>query len=92
MVSCPHTPSRVTTDTDLPSLLDDTAQAPILLEHDGELYRLAREDDFSYEPDPALVHETLAATTGSWADLDVEEGGADLYSVRRAGARPPERP
>ena len=82
----------VTSETDLPSLLDDAAQAPILLARDGELFRLAREDDIFYEPDPALVRETLAATAGSWADVDVDGVVADLFEARRAGSRPPERP
>jgi hypothetical protein len=84
-------PTRVTTEIDLPSLLDEAARGPLLLERDGELFRLAREDDISYEPDPALVRETLAATAGSWADLDIDDVIADLYAARRAGSRPPER-
>ncbi len=82
----------VTTETDLPSLLDDAAQAPILLERDGELFRLAREDDITYEPDPVLVGRTLAATAGSWADLDVDDVLANLYGQRRAGSGPPRLP
>jgi hypothetical protein len=85
-------PIRVTNEIDLPSLLDEAARGPLLLERGGELFRLAREDDISYEPDPALVRETLAATAGSWADLDVDDVIADLNAARRAGSRPPERP
>lgn len=60
-------------DTDFPALLDDAAKTPVLLERDGELFRLARVDeDITYEPDAALVRRTLPATAGSWADLDVE--------------------
>jgi len=34
-------PIRVTTETDLPSLLDDATRGPVLLERDGEVFRLA---------------------------------------------------
>ena len=84
-------PIRVTTETDLPRLLDDAAKGPLLLERDGEMFRLAREDDIAYEPNPALVRQMLAATAGSWADMEVEDVIADLYEARRAGSRPPER-
>ena len=84
-------PIRVTTDTDLPTLLDAAARAPVLLERDGELFRLARADVIAYEPDAALVRRTLAATAGSWADLDVDII-ADLREARRIGSRPLERP
>lgn len=82
----------MTTETDIPTFLDDAARAPVILERDRELFRLAREDDIAYEPDPALVRRTLAATAGRWADLDVDDVIADLYEARRLGSRPPERP
>jgi hypothetical protein len=88
-----HKLIRVTAETDFPALLDDAAKAPVLLERDGELFRLARADeDIAYEPDAALVRSTLAATAGSWADLDVDRVIEDLYEARRAGSRPPGRP
>jgi hypothetical protein len=83
---------RVTTETDLPTLLDGAAKGPLLLERDGELFRLSREDDIAYEPDPALVRRTLLATAGSWADLDVDGVIGDIYAARQAGSRPPDRP
>ena len=85
-------PIRMTTETDLPTLLDDAAKGPLLLERDGELFRLSRETDLAYEPDLELVRQTLAETAGSWADLDVDATIGDLYAARRAGSRPPERP
>ena len=85
-------PIRVTTETDLLTLLAGAAKGPLLLERDGELFRLAREDDIAYEPDPALVRRMLAATAGSWVDLDIDDVIADIYEVRRAGSRSPNRP
>ena len=86
------TPIRVTTETSLASLLAEATKGPLLLERDGELFRLSREDDITYEPDPDYVRATLAATAGSWADLDVDKIIADIYDARRAGSRPPNRP
>ncbi len=84
---------RVTPDVNLPTLHDDAAKEPLLLERDGELFRLSRaDDDIAYEPDPDLVRRTLAATAGSWADLDVDQVVSELDATRRAGSRPLGRP
>src|SRR4051794_14136701 len=72
MATVPKT-VRVTAETALPELLDDAAQEPIMLERDGERCRLSRDEDIAGEPDPAGVRAMLAATAGSWADLDVDE-------------------
>lgn len=85
-------PIRVTPDTDLPRLLDAAAKGPLLLERDGELFRLTRADDIAYEPDPDLVRRTLDETAGSWADLDVDAIIEEIYEARRAGSRPLDRP
>jgi hypothetical protein len=87
-----YTPIKVTTETSLVSLLDEAAKGPLLLERDGELFRLAREDDIAYEPDAEFVRRNLAETAGSWADLDIDEIIADIYAARKAGSRPPDRP
>lgn len=84
---------RVTERTDLPKLLDDAAKEPVLLERDGELFPATPEEqDIAHEPDPSLVRQTLAATAGSWADLDVDQVTRDLYDARRTGSRPLDRP
>jgi hypothetical protein len=85
-------PIPVTPETDLPKLLDDAAKGPVLLERDGELLRLEREDDIAYEPDPVQVRQILDETVGSWADLDIDTIIAEHYEARRAGSRPPDRP
>ena len=54
-----HKTIPVTATTELPELLDDAAKGPVILERDGERYRLSREDDIAYEPDPELVRRTL---------------------------------
>lgn len=86
-------PIPVTEHTDLRALLDDAAHRPVLLEHDGERFRLVREDDdIAYEPDPERVHQILDETVGGWADLDIDTIIAEIYTARIAGSPPPDRP
>ena len=86
-------PIPVTEDTDLRDLLDEAGRGPELLEREGERFRLVREDDdIAYEPDVELVRANLAATLGSWSDIDVDAMIEDIYEARRAGSRPPDRP
>ena len=42
--------------------------------------------------DPELVREAIAATTGSWADLDIEAIVEEVYRAREEGTRPISRP
>jgi hypothetical protein len=83
---------RITAETALPDLLDEAAQEPIILERDGERYRLSREEDIAYEPDSEGVRAMLAATAGSWADLDIDEMIREIYEARETGSRPLDRP
>jgi hypothetical protein len=83
---------RVTEETALTAVLDDAAREPIFLERDGERFRLSRDEDIAYEPDPEKVRATLAVTLGSWADLDVDEMIREIYAAREAGTRPLDRP
>lgn len=91
-VATRHKSVPVTADTDLPELLDDATMAPLILERNGERFRLSREEGIDYEPDPTLVRKTLSATAGSWADVDVDQITRELYEARRVGSRPLERP
>jgi hypothetical protein len=83
---------RVTEETDVRDLLEDAAEGPVILEHDGARFRLSRDEDISDEPDPERVRATLAATVGSWADIDVDQMVHDIYEARAAGSRPFDRP
>ncbi len=87
-----HKTIRVTAETDLPELLDDAAKEPVILERDGQRFRLSRDEDIAYEPNPQLVRSTLAATAGSWADLDADRVIRELHEARETGTRPLDRP
>ena len=87
---------RITDDTTLTHVLAEAAAAPLLLEKDGELYRLDRvredaEDIFAdYDPQAALAG--MHAAAGTWKDIDVEAFKARLYRAREEGTRPLSRP
>ena len=53
-----HKTIRVTEETDLPELLDNAAREPVILERNGERFRLSRDEEIAYEPNPQLVRET----------------------------------
>jgi len=87
-------PIKVTSESSLVRLLRDAEEAPVLLERDGLIFRLSRENadlDAGYAPDAALVRRTLDATAGTWADLSVDQLIEDIYNARRDGSRTPER-
>jgi len=87
---------QVTPGSELARLLEEAAFAPVILERDGERYRLNREEepgeDLWAGYDPARVRQALAETAGSWADIDTETLIADIYRARGEGSRPASRP
>ena len=76
--------------TELARLLDDAASSPVLLEKDGELYRLnrAEEEDVWASYDPQKVREAVAKHAGSWKDIDLEAFKAFIYRAREEGTKP----
>src|SRR5438105_5013424 len=86
---------KVIPGSELDRLLSVAAQAPVLLERDGERYRLYREADTKWGPvvyNPQVVREALWRAAGTWADLDADSLIAELYRVRGEGSRPADRP
>ena len=93
-----NTPRRikVAPDSELGRLLTEAGGEPLLLETNGKLYRLTRmgteREDIWEGYDPKKVKEAIAATAGSWADLDTDKLIADIYRAREEGSRPATRP
>jgi hypothetical protein len=87
---------KVPQGSELAKLLTEAEGMPILLEKDGELFRLERMEneakDIFAGYDPNKVKEAIAATAGSWADLDTDKLIADIYRARKEGSRPATRP
>jgi hypothetical protein len=75
-----------------PALVDNAARASIIRERDGERFRLSRDEEIAYEPDPEGVRAMLAAMAGSWADLDTDTMIREIDAAREAGSRPLDRP
>ena len=87
---------KVEAGSELAKLLTEAAEAPLLLEKNGELYRLARmnneKEDIWEGYDPEKVSQAIKATAGTWADLDTDKLIKDIYSGREEGSRPATRP
>lgn len=90
---------KVTEKTKLSDVLSEAERAPIELERDGELYKLARvsltvaegDDPFAHY-DPEAVRTGMRAAAGSWSDIDPEAFKAYIYRAREEGTRPSDRP
>ncbi|MBI4493147.1 MAG: hypothetical protein HY690_10195 [Chloroflexi bacterium] len=70
---------------------------PVLIERDGQLYRLEPEETHQTQDiwagyDPEKVREVLDKVAGGWADLDIEGLIANIYRAREQGSRPASRP
>jgi hypothetical protein len=87
---------KVAADSELGKLVDEARYHPVLLEKDGAVYSLtphsAEPEELWAGYDPEKVKKAIAATAGSWADLDTEQLIADIYHARREGSRPASRP
>ena len=87
---------KVTPGSELANLLEEAGALPLLIEKDGELYRLdlmkkEPEDIFArYDPDAAMAGIKEAA--GSWKDIDPEAFKERLYRAREEGTRPYQKP
>ena len=75
-----------------PALLDDAARAPIMRERDGERFRLSRDEAIASAPDAEGARAMLAATAGSWADLDSDTMFREIDAAREAGSWSLDRP
>src|SRR5437773_10859683 len=64
---------------------------PLLVEHEGKVYRLEPADPPStYDPRAALAG--MRAAAGSWKDIDPERSKELIYCAREEGTRPNDQP
>ena len=88
-------PVEVSENTEWLRLLKNAEEAPLLLEHDGVLFRLSRadaEDGTEEQPSREEVLRMLDRVAGSWGDLDADQLVEEIYEARRIGSRPDDRP
>lgn len=82
-------PYKVEPESELGRLLGEAATSSILLEKDGILYRLYREDGSIHAVDPAVTRATILAGAGTIGAEDGERMKAAIYRAREEGARLP---
>lgn len=87
---------RVTPGSELAEIIKEASRGPVVLESNGERYRLDRmereKDDLWEGYDPEKVREAIKKYAGSIKDVDPDEWIADVYRAREEGSRPPDRP
>jgi hypothetical protein len=81
----------VTAETALLDLLDDASRSRLCSSATAR-FRLSRDEDIAYDPDPEGVRKMVAATAGNWADLDIDTMIREMYEAREDGSRPLDRP
>jgi hypothetical protein len=75
----------------LAKLLTDAAGSPLLLEKNGELYRLERMEQESKTPSPEDLtrsREGILKAAGSWKGIDTEAFKAYIKDRRQTANRP----
>jgi uncharacterized protein YaiI (UPF0178 family) len=81
----------VSEDSSLAKLLSDAAASPILLEKNGELYRLERmetEDNTLSPEDVSRSKDGILKAAGSWQGIDTEAFKAYIADRRHTANRP----
>ena len=82
---------KVAPGSELDNLLAEAGVTPLLIEKDGELYRLDRMNKEVKLPSPEEVtrsREGILKAAGSWKDIDTEAFKAYIYTRRRTANRP----
>ena len=86
---------NVSSDTKIDELFANADAAPVLVEKDGVIYRLAREEskeDIWAGYDPERARRALHDVAGIFRDLDIDKWITDIYEARKQGSRPIDRP
>ncbi len=77
----------VAPDSEIADLLDKVGNTSILLEKNGELYRLTKEDDIWADYDPKLTRLALQKTAGALEGVDREELLNDIHLARQQASQ-----
>jgi hypothetical protein len=87
----PPTTIKVTGDSELGKLVDTARRHPVLLEKNGELYRLERMEQEGNTLTPSDVtrsKEGILQAAGSWKDIDTEAFKEYIKDRRQTANRP----
>jgi hypothetical protein len=74
---------RIEPDSELARLLDAVGDTPILLERDGELYRLVKEAEIGAGYDPQRTRVALRNSAGALRGVDREALLNDIQQARQ---------
>jgi len=91
MAKEPKKKIKVLERSDLAKLLTEAAARPILLERNGELFRLERMEKEVKAPRPEEVtrsREGILKAAGSWKDINTQALKAYVSERRRTANRP----
>ena len=84
-----HKTVKLTPESNIDELLADAESEPVLLEKNGTVFRLAREDakeeDIWSEYDPERARRVLDDVAGSFSDIDADAWIAAIYEAREKG-------
>jgi hypothetical protein len=83
---------HITDDTALADLLDDAAREPIILERNGDRFRLSLVDDLFADYDPERVRDGLRRFAGTITPEEADRLRQIVYRGREEGTRPIDRP
>lgn len=73
---------HIAPDSELARLLEEAGDVPLLLEKDGELYRLSREEDIWAGYDPYKARTALLKSAGALRGVDRERLLNDIHQAR----------
>jgi hypothetical protein len=83
---------HITDDTALADLLDDAVREPIILERNGDRFRLSLVDDLFADYDPERVRDGLRRFAGTITPEEADRLRQIVYRGREEGTRPIDRP
>jgi hypothetical protein len=73
---------HVQPESELARLLDEAGEAPLVLERDGQRYRLIKETDIWAGYDPSRTRAALQKSTGALRGIDREKLRLDIHQAR----------
>jgi hypothetical protein len=82
---------KIAPESEVARLLAEASDTPLLLEKNGEVYRLERMEKARKAPSPEEVARSRAGirkAAGSWKDIDTEAFKAYIAERRRTANRP----
>jgi hypothetical protein len=87
---------KVTPSSELTEILNEAKDGPVVLEHDGERYRVDwvehGRDELWQGYDAEKVREAIDKFAGIWSDRDADAMIERIYQARKEGSRPADRP